>query len=163
MCAALEIIAPFADANRQQGLGLALSTVGGATLFEGDPLTLNVTFPTYNSFLHVAYIQLSGVVGHILPGAGQIWPANAKHYIERTDYEIAPPYGTEVILALATEQPLFATPRPEFEATEVFLAALRERLADLTATDPGTRIAADRVLVTTGPRGSGPAPRSEAG
>jgi hypothetical protein len=152
-CEARELIAEFEEANRRQDLGLALTTVGGATLFDGDPLALDVSFPNYASFLHVAYIQRSGVVGHILPGGGRLWPANAQNYVERTGYDIAPPYGVELILALATEKPLFVDPRPEFEAAEVFLAALRRRLAEVTTTEPGTRIAASHVLVTTETRG----------
>jgi hypothetical protein len=76
---------------------------------------------------------------------------------EQTDYGIAPPDGTEMILVRATEQPRFVIPRPEFEAAEVVLGALRRRLADLSANDPGTRIAASHVLVTTERRGSGQA------
>lgn len=151
-CEARALIAPFEAANREQGLGLALGTVGGATLVESDQLALDISFPNFDSFLHVAYIQRSGVVGNILPGGGQVWPANAAHYVERTRYNIAPPYGVEMILALATREPLFATPRPEFEEAGDFLAALRQRLAELTADDPAARIGASHVLVTTRPR-----------
>lgn len=152
-CEARDLIAPFEEANRQRQFGLDLKTVGGVTLFEGQQLALDIDFPNYDSFLHVAYIQRSGLVGHILPGHGRIWPARAEHYVEGTGYDIAPPYGLEMILALATERPLFTTPRPAFEPAEAFLAALRQRLAELTARDPGTRIAASQVLVTTEPRG----------
>jgi hypothetical protein len=151
-CEARDLIARFEEANRQQELGLALTTVGGAMLLEGDPLNLDISFPNYDSFLHVAYIQRSGEVGHILPGHGQLWPARAANYVERTGYDIAPPYGTEMILALATEEPLFSPPRPQFEDAEAFLDALRQRLAELTARDPGMRIAASHLLVTTAPR-----------
>jgi len=151
-CEARDLIARFEEANRQQELGLALTTVGGAMLLEGDPLNLDISFPNYDSFLHVAYIQRSGEVGHILPGHGQLWPARAANYVERTGYDIAPPYGVEMILALATEEPLFSPPRPQFEEAEAFLDALRQRLAELTARDPGMRIAASHLLVTTAPR-----------
>jgi len=149
-CEAQELIAPFEAADRQQGL--ALTTVGGALLLDGDPLELDISFPAYASYLHVAYIQRSGLVGHILPGHGQVWPARAAHYVERTGYDIAPPYGVEMILALATEEPLFTPPRPQFEEAETFLPALRQRLAELAASAPGTSIAASHVLVTTAPR-----------
>jgi hypothetical protein len=153
-CEARDLIARFEEANRQQELGLALEAVGGAMLLEGDPLNLDISFPSYDSFLHVAYIQRSGEVGHILPGHGQLWPARAANYVERTGYEVAPPYGVEMILALATEEPLFSPPRPQFEPAEAFLEALRQRLAELTASDPDTRIAVSHLLVTTAPRGA---------
>jgi len=151
-CEARDLIARFEEANREQELGLDLSPVGGAMLLEGAPLDLDISFPSYDSFLHVAYIQRSGLVGHILPGHGQVWPARAANYVERTGYDIAPPYGVEMILALATEEPLFAPPRPQFEPAEAFLEALRQRLAELTANDAQPRIAASHVLVTTAPR-----------
>jgi hypothetical protein len=151
-CEARELIARFEEANQQQDLGLALKAVGGDMLLEGDPLNLDISFPVYDSFLHVAYIQRSGLVGHILPGHGQVWPARATNYVERTGYDIGPPYGVEMILALATEQPLFSPPRPQFEPAEAFLAALRQRLAELTANEPQTGIAASHLLVTTAPR-----------
>ena len=44
-------------------LEAALQAVGGAMLREGDPLDLDITFPAYDSYLHVAYIQRSGLVG----------------------------------------------------------------------------------------------------
>jgi hypothetical protein len=150
-CEARDMIAAFEAANREEGLGLGIETVGGATLLEGDPLDLDLSFPRFDSFLHVAYIQRSGLVGHILPGRGQLWPAGAAHYVERTGYDIAPPYGIEMIVAVATAEPLFATPRPRFESVEAFLAALRPRLVELGA-DPAMRIAAAHALVTTAPR-----------
>lgn len=156
-CQALEIIGPYQKANQQQGLGLAIRTAGGegTTLTEGDVLTFDLNFPIFESYLHVAYLQRSGVVGQVIPGADRIWPANVQHYIEPTDYQIAPPYGVEMILALTTSQPLFPTARPRFESVEDYLAALRQRLAQLAAADPGGHIAADHWLIETRPRQPG--------
>ncbi len=156
-CQARDLIAPYRQANEQQGLGLAIKTLGGegAVLTEGDVLTFDISFPTFDSYLHVAYLQRSGVVGHVLPGSARLWPANVKHHVERTGYEIAPPYGVEMILAIATQQPLFPTPRPQFEPAADYLAALRQRLAELAATTPGTQIAADSLLIATRPRRPG--------
>ena len=156
-CEAREIIAPYQQANSQQGPGLQLKTLAGAgaALTEGDVLSFDVSFPNFNSYLHVAYFQRSGVVGNVLAGNAPVWPANVQHQVERTDYEIAPPYGVEMILAIATQQPLFPTPRPQFEPAANYLAALRQRLAELAATDPGTRIAADHLLIATRPRQPG--------
>ena len=156
-CQARDIVAPYQQANEQQGLGLALRTVGGAgtTLTEGDVLTFDVSFPSFDSYLHIAYLQRSGVVGNVLPGSAPVWPANVQHHVERTGYEIAPPYGVEMILAIATQQPLFLTPRPQFEPAADYLAALRQRLAELAAAHPGAHIAADQLLIATRPRQPG--------
>ena len=150
-CQAREILAPY------QGSGLELKSLGsaGAALTEGDVLSFDVSFPNFDAYLHVAYFQRSGVVGNVLAGYAPVWPANVKHHAERTDYEIAPPYGVEMIVAIATQHPLFATPRPQFEPAADYLAALRQSLAALSATYPGTRIAADHLLIATRPRQPG--------
>ena len=45
-CEARDLIARFEEANRQQYLGLALQAVGGAMLLDGDPLYLDISFPS---------------------------------------------------------------------------------------------------------------------
>jgi hypothetical protein len=152
-CQVRDITAPYRQANEQQSLGLAVTAFGGrgATLFEGDRLALDINFPSYDSYLHVVYFQRDGTVGSLIAGDEHVWPANAQHYVEETQYEIAPPFGIEAISAIASEEPLFTRARPRFESAGDYLAALRQRLADLKATYPDTQIAADFVLVRTEP------------
>jgi hypothetical protein len=87
-----------------------------------------------------------------MTGNTQLWPARAAHYVQETSYEIAEPFGTEMILAVATAQPLFPTARPRFEPVRSYLDALRRSLAELQAENPGTLIAVDAVFVHTEPR-----------
>jgi hypothetical protein len=152
-CQALKITEPYRRANAQQMLGLRLDVPGSSGLLhEGDVLTLDISFPTYDSYLHVSYLDRSGRVGHVIPGNQQLWPAGAAHYVQETLYEIAEPYGIEAILAIATEQPLFPSARPRFEQTSTYLNALRQALTNLNADHPDTRIAANLLLVRTAPR-----------
>lgn len=152
-CEALDLTAPHRQANAQRyGLKLEAYGSGRGVLHEADLLTLDISFPTYPSYLQVAYIERNGRVGQLMPGTSQLWPARAAHYIQETSYEIAEPFGTEMILAVATERPLFATARPRFEPVESYLNALRQSLADLQAENPGTLIAVDAVFVQTEPR-----------
>jgi hypothetical protein len=90
-------------------------------------------------------------VGHILPDAPQARPAGGAHPIRDTGYEIAEPFGLEMIVAIATEEPLFEEVRPRFEPAEDYLPDLRARLEELRASDPEQKIAANLVLVTTVP------------
>ena len=78
---------------------------------------------------------------------------HAAHYVEETLYVIGEPLGTQAILAIASEQPLFPNPRPNFERTSSYLSALRQALARLKADNPEMRIAANLILVRTAPRG----------
>lgn len=149
-CRLLEITAPYREANRQQQLGLAIEPAGGSTtLEEGSALALSLGLPTYDAHVGVSYLQRDGTVGHILASSSRSFSAGGEHAIDDTGYQIAEPFGREVVVAIATESPLFAEPRPPFEPIESYLAALRERLAELQASDQ--RIAAAHVLVTTVP------------
>lgn len=152
-CEALEITAPYRQANMQQVLGLRLDVAAtNGLLHGGDILTLDISFPTYDSYLHVAYLDRSGRVDPVIPGNKQLWPAHAANYVEETPHEIGEPYGIEAILAIATERPLFSTPRPKLERGTAYLSALRQALANLKADNPETRIAANLILVRTEPR-----------
>ena len=153
-CELLEIVAPYREANTRQAFGLRLDvkTVDGL-LYDGDLLVLDISFPTYNSYLHVAYLDRAGRVDPVIAGNQQIWPAQAANFVEETPHEIGEPFGVEAIVAIASEQPLFPRSRPRFERTSTYLSALREALADLQAEHPGTRIAATVILVRTAPRG----------
>jgi eukaryotic-like serine/threonine-protein kinase len=148
----LEIMAPYWEANREQQLGLTIDAAGGSTrLEEGSELTLDLGLPDFDSYVEVSYFQRDGTVGHILPDTSEAWPAGGTHPIRDTGYEIAEPFGLEMIVAIATEEPLFAQPRPRFEPTEDYLPDLRARLEELRASDASQRIAANLVLVTTVP------------
>ena len=75
-CEALEITAPYRQANTQQVLGLRLDVAASdGLLHEGDVLTLDISFPTYDFYLHVAYMDRGGRVDHLIPGTDQLWPA----------------------------------------------------------------------------------------
>ena len=93
-CEALEITAPYRQANTQQVLGLRLDVAASdGLLHEGDVLTLDISFPTYDFYLHVAYMDRGGRVDHLIPGTDQLWPAHAAHYVEETLYVIGEPFG----------------------------------------------------------------------
>lgn len=152
-CEALEITAPYRRANTQQALGLRLDIADtDGLLYEGDTLTLDISFPTYDSYLHVAYLDRTGRTDHLIPGNAQLWPAHAAHYVEETLYVVGEPFGIQALLAIASEQPLFSRPRPNFERTTTYLGALRQALTELKADHPESRIAANLILVRTAPR-----------
>jgi hypothetical protein len=155
-CEMLEITAPYRAANGAQQLGLSIVPTGGSTrLEEGSELTLDLGLPDFPAYVEVSYLQRDGTVGHILPATSERWPGGGTHPIRDTGYEIAEPFGLEMIVAIATEEPLFPPSRPRFEPTETYLADLRQRLAELQALYPDGRIATSHVFVTTGPAASG--------
>jgi len=152
-CDALEITASYREINQRRELGLDIETLdGGTTLVEGSLFGLAIDLPTFDSFLTVSYLQRDGTVGHVLDGTGQPWPANAQELLQDTGYEIAEPYGLEMVVAVASEVPLFPEPRPRFESAPAFLAALLERLNAIRIEHPDAQIAATHLFVTTRPR-----------
>ena len=55
---------------------------------------------------------------------------------EAEDYVIRPPFGTNLIIAMSTPEPLFTSLRPRVEAQDkakAYLADLRSRLEGLAA------------------------------
>ncbi|HEX5078879.1 MAG TPA: hypothetical protein VFV80_06970, partial [Geminicoccaceae bacterium] len=152
-CEALQITAPYREANTLQAFGLRLDvrTTDGV-LYGGDIVVLDISFPTYDSYLHVAYLDRAGRVDTLIPGNQQIWPAQAANFVEETAHAIGEPFGVEAIVAIASEQPLFRRARPRSERASTYLSALRQALADLQAEHPGMRIAANVILLRTAPR-----------
>jgi serine/threonine-protein kinase len=156
-CQALDLLRPHADgfATPPSGLGLALA--GGVTrLVKDDLLTVNLTLPGFPSYLRVSYFMHDGEVFHLHPTPtdpprafgpgvritlGDPASGGAK-------WEIGPPYGTEMIVAVASERPLFAAARPELEQSDDYLAALAAALRSGAA----GRVAARVLMVDVAER-----------
>jgi hypothetical protein len=107
----------------------------GATLREGDPISIEITAGDYPIDLRIDYLSLDGQVLHMLPnentsvvrlaagtrrifgsGGGEDWRAGG------------PPFGTELILVIATPQPLDFGKRPTVEDAATYLSALEKGL-----------------------------------
>jgi len=107
----------------------------GATLKEGDPISIEITAGDYPVDLRIDYFSLDGQVLHMLPnekmpsvrlgagsrrifgsGGGEDWRAGGA------------PFGTEMILVVATPQPLDLGKRPSVEDAAIYLSALEKGL-----------------------------------
>jgi hypothetical protein len=53
---------------------------------------------------------------------------------------------------VASDMPLFASPRPPAEAAESYLADLRRRLAEMSDADQPAQIAATLLVITPAPK-----------
>ncbi|WP_204251233.1 DUF4384 domain-containing protein, partial [Elioraea rosea] len=136
-CPALDLLRPHADAFGQPPSGLELSLPGGRRrLVLGDLLTVNLAMPAFAAYLRVSYFTHDGEVVHLHPTPAD--PARTFGPRVRVSlgdpasggprWEIGPPYGTEMIVALASERPLFSSSRPEAEQSDAYLSALAEAL-----------------------------------
>ena len=156
-CQALDLFRPYADAFGAPPSGLGLSLPGGRTrLVLGDLLTVNLTLPGFPAYLRVSYFTHDGEVVHLHPSptdpARTFGPgvriALGDPAAGGPRWEVGPPYGTEMIVAIASERPLFASPRPEAEQSDAYLAALAAALRSGTA----GRVAAQVLMVDVAER-----------
>jgi hypothetical protein len=65
-------------------------------------------------------------------------------------WEVSEPFGTDLLVALVSEGPLFTTPRPEVEPQASYIAALSQALA--LARQAGRRVQVRPVVVATAAR-----------
>ena len=130
---------------------------GVLTLKAGMPLALQLTGPDYPSYVYVDYFTADGRVYHLLPTASlsdhRLRP-NERLTIggqngRGVKATIGPPFGLDLVVALASDVPLWAQARPVAESADAYLAGLA---AATVAEEHRARAdPADRVLVLPDP------------
>ncbi|GLR82821.1 DUF4384 domain-containing protein (plasmid) [Azospirillum oryzae] len=161
-CAPLGSVATALDANRGLAEPLTATVLGGPALSAGDPLVLEIRAPVRPVQLQVDYFTIDGSVVHLLPNPSDSGAALAAGATRRLGekagdgepqtgryWTIGPPFGTEMLLTIATAAPLFPTPRPEQEPAADYLAALSGALA--TIPDDAPAPLADARFIATAP------------
>jgi hypothetical protein len=150
-CAVLEITDPWRRANEQQGLGLEVKRIEpGNPLVEGGDFGLDISLPAYDAYLAVSFFLRDGTVRHVLSGRNAPWPANAREFVGDPGLGTEQRGNVEMVVAVASDAPLFASPRPPAEAASSYLADLRGRLAEMSGAD-AARIAASLLVITPTP------------
>jgi hypothetical protein len=115
-------------------------------LDQGSHLIFSIRTPDYPSFLHVAYIQADGsVVNLVQPDSLTLkeTPPNQTIRLGALDrpgpkFRVTPPFGREMLVAIASRAPLFGKPLPVKETEREFLTELRKAIVarpDPTAPD----------------------------
>jgi hypothetical protein len=118
--------------------GLTLSTQDGRTnLLEGNRIVLRITAPNYRSRVQLDDVQSDGSVYHMQPSDG--YPAS--QYDPQSQHTwgdarpgvvdppvVAAPFGTNLIIAIASEKPLFVERRPPIEKVDDYLRSLRSAI-----------------------------------
>ncbi|HSA81821.1 MAG TPA: hypothetical protein VLE23_13480 [Geminicoccaceae bacterium] len=151
-CELLMVIAPYRDLEPAPELGLAITTADRATLLrEGDNLTLDIFLPRDARYLYLGYVQNDGRVGYITTMPVREWAEGTGAIRFETGFQIAEPFGREMILAVTSAQPLFDQPRPAYEPAGDYIEDLRRRLSELRTRNPEASPAAGHVFITTEP------------
>ena len=133
---ALRTIAPSFGAPDAPRLGLQMD--GGKTrLHNGEQVRVRLVMPDFPSWLRVDYVAHDGRVQHLYP---QLAEPRAKIAADlprafapgetldlgNPKWLIGEPYGTDIIIAVASSEPLFDRPRPSnSEPVEVYIRDLQ--------------------------------------
>jgi len=123
---------------------------------EGERLVLTLTAPDRDSFLYVDYFLLDGSVVHLFPlTASQRKPQRAGAGItlgqagggSTREWQVSSPFGSEMLVAVAAQEPLFAAPRPEMDTSKDYLPLLAQALQQARSKD--AMVLADLLPITT--------------
>ncbi|MGH7067695.1 MAG: DUF4384 domain-containing protein, partial [Acetobacteraceae bacterium] len=151
-CRALDLLRPIATPFSASGPTLQLVLQSGKpVLVDGDPIAFRVGMPRFPAWLSVDYFSSDGTVAHLAPGPGnpaQSHRADTVVLVQHNPpWTAGPPYGHDMIVAIASAKPLFATARPETEQASAFLPALAAALD--AARSAGTHLEATALLLET--------------
>jgi len=97
----------------------------------GSPLELTLAAPNFDSFIYVDYFSSDGKVHHLLPAdrPDNRFAADQKVRIGADQGRgrravIGPPFGLDLIVAVASSEPLYLGARPAIEGAADYLASL---------------------------------------
>lgn len=147
-CGVLDTIRPTAI----QPITLGLRN-GATKLRKDDDIVPLVTMPDYPAWLQLDYFSSDGGVTHLHPTL--VTPPRqdgARSLVTlgntpKERWQVDAPFGTDLIVAVVSSTPLFATPRPADESVPAYLQALRSALDD--AQRKGARMSASAFLLQT--------------
>ena len=165
LCEALDIVREQTISDPQTSVTPVIDPGGQAGVYrEGDPFMIGVTdrhIYQGESYLSIDYIDVAGgYVVHLMPNElrpdGKV-KSGDKTVIgsmaqEAADYIAQPPFGTNMVVALSTPEPLFTDARPRVERDiKGYLAAVRDRLKAL-AVDYSSSVYGASSTITLAPR-----------
>jgi serine/threonine-protein kinase len=157
-CTALDTLRPVAQPFGTAG-ELTVALAGNATLLrDGELVTVVVNGPDFPAYVYVSFLVHDGTLAHLhptptdparrLPAHGTLRLGDPA--IGGPAWAVGPPYGKDLVIAVASSVPLFDRPRPDDEDTGAYLRALRTALEQ--AQRSGARLAADAWLLETAAR-----------
>ena len=138
------IVAPWPQCEALQTLGKQLAQTDHASIdigpqsefYAGDTLAIQIQSPSQISYLYISYIQADGTVVNLEQPRGLVpQPTMPNSVIAfgdgrdgRAKFTVSPPFGKELIIALASRSPLFDEPLPVQQTEREYLSALRKAL-----------------------------------
>ena len=130
---------------QNDGFAIALSELT-EPLQEGAEVVLEVTIPGADRYFYVGYIQEDGTIRHLGPKYIDSRSIGDR-FLYKTGYEVSAPAGIEMIIAVASREPVFNGDRPAEETAAQFFAELRSRFGRAPE-----NVAATKLVFQTAPR-----------
>jgi len=164
-CRALGVVHPIAGGGLPLGAQLRLSLAHGVSrLYDGQRILPQVVMPEFRGYLRVDYVAHDGEVMHLYPQVAdpsQNVTADPSHAFApgtvvklgeaspgHPVWEVGEPYGTDMIIAVASSQPLFPRPRPaNVEPEAIYLRQLQDAVD--TARQRGDQLAGTAIALDT--------------
>lgn len=132
-----EVLVNLREALAQpQGLKVNVMGTTAADLVRGETIKIEVTTPSTPSYLYLTYVQADGHAVHLTrPKGSRDEPVPANTHLVfgdgqagRDHYKVGPPYGPEVVVAIATPRPLFSGELPTRQIERDYLNQFRQAL-----------------------------------
>ncbi len=158
-CRALDVLRPIEAGFAVPGNGFKVALRNGTrALTDGELITIDLTLPNYPTWLLVDYLQHDGTVVHLYPTAknpARLFPADSHQSVGDPaaggeKWEVGAPYGSDMIIAIASSAPLFKQKRKDLEQTDEYLRSLQAAIQAAERRD--VRLSARAVVLTTKPR-----------
>jgi hypothetical protein len=159
-------VAPWPQCEALQTLDKALTAADspkidiGARdeLREGEPLQIVIRSPRRIGYLYVTYVQSDGSAINLVQPQGIVpeptLPGRTLAFGNgregRATFTITPPFGREMIIALNSAVPLFASPLPHRQTDREYLTELRRALITKVASNGAGISASIKTLQTRG-------------
>jgi serine/threonine-protein kinase len=144
------LVAALRPALAAPGDAPEITLDGAMPLRKGQLLRFSVRMPAWADHLHVAYATLGGPVARLEPGAPQAPGARVRLGDPRPGFqgwEIDEPYGTDLLLVVASEGPLFAPGAAVVEEQDAYAKGFAAALQAARAA--GRRVAMRPLVVDT--------------
>jgi hypothetical protein len=155
----LNALRPYHYLFSNPGLRLQLALAGNRqVLHDGDLITIREAMPIFDGYLQTDYFSGDGSVFHLYPTPQdplKIQPGGTIKTLGDpksggASWGVSAPFGTDLVVSIASATPLFATPRPQSESASDYLAALRSALQQEAGA--GGALAVTAVPVVTEPK-----------
>lgn len=123
-------------------------------LHEGDVLKIEIEAPYNARYLEAFYLQADGTVRRLTADGGMLAPVHETLVFGdgmngRSKFTVGAPFGQEMILALASDEPILDPDVPATQSSKELLNALNNAFADKSAVaEPDRLITASAKFLT---------------